>query len=297
MSLKAKVESVLFMSDKPLRAQAVATILGEELQSVRQALLELIHDYESRAGGLEIADEDGYSFRVKEEYASLMNEFLPVEISAAELRTLSAIAIKQPIAQSEIIRVRGQGAYEHVRELVVKDLVSRKEEAGGRSPLLATTKKFQEYFRLSKDGKSLRQYLKRQMKKKDKEDSENQTEQLELFPQDAAGDAAAALTAQSIPGQLSGDAAAGAVFDLKALITGLPAEVGPNLLTGDEVLADNQNFAPPDEARAGSHDSTTQTELKSDMSVQTAITPPDLSELRRTEVPEAGSGALNETNI
>jgi hypothetical protein len=36
--------------------------------------------------------------------------------------------------------------------------------------MLSTTKAFQEYFRLTKDGKSLRQYLKREMKKKDKTD-------------------------------------------------------------------------------------------------------------------------------
>jgi segregation and condensation protein B len=164
MSLKAKIEAVLFLTDKPIRAQAIARIINEDVQNVRKALIELIHDYEEREGGLEIADEDGYSFQVKEQYASLMDEFLPVELSAALVRTLSAIAIKQPIMQSEIIRVRGAGAYEHIRELVNRDLVAKKEDAGGRSPLLSTTKKFQEYFRLTQDGKSLRNFLKKKVK-------------------------------------------------------------------------------------------------------------------------------------
>src|ERR1700722_2439828 len=124
-------------------------------------MLELFREYEEREGGLEIADDDGYTFQVKDQFASLMDEFLPVEMSTALLRTLSAIAIKQPIPQSEIIRIRGAGAYEHIKELVIKGLVSKREDEKTRSPLLSTTKQFQEYFRLTKDGKSLRQYLKR----------------------------------------------------------------------------------------------------------------------------------------
>jgi segregation and condensation protein B len=166
MSLKAKIEAVLFLTAKPIKAQALARIVNADVQAVRQAILELVHDYEERQGGLEIADDDGYSFQVKDEYASLMDEFLPVEMTAALIRTLSAIAIKQPISQSDIIRIRGAGAYEHIKELVNRELIAKKEdEAGGRSPILSTTKKFQEYFRLTKDGKELRNYLKKQVRK------------------------------------------------------------------------------------------------------------------------------------
>lgn len=185
MSLKAKIEAVLYLTDKPLRAQAIAGIVGEELQLVRQTLLDLIHEYEERQGGLEIADEDGYSFQVRDQFSNLMDEFLPIEMTAAQLRTLSAIAIKQPISQSEIIRIRGQGAYDHIKELVMRGLVHKREDEKIRSPLLSTTKQFQEYFRLSKDGKSLRQYLKREMKKKDKEELAGTAPELEKMPLEA----------------------------------------------------------------------------------------------------------------
>lgn len=171
MSLKAKIEAVLFVTSKPIKAQAIARIVNADVQAVRQTLLELVHDYEERKGGLEISDDDGYAFQVKDEYASLMDEFMPVEMSAALIRTLSAIAIKQPITQSEIIRIRGAGAYDHIRDLVAKELVSKREEQGERSPILSTTKKFQEYFKLSKEGKDLRNYLKRQVKKAEAADA------------------------------------------------------------------------------------------------------------------------------
>lgn len=160
--LKSKVEAILFLTDKPMRAQAIARIVNEDVQIVRQAILDLIHDYEERASGLEIADDNGYIIQVKDEYASIIDEFVPMEMPVALIRTLSAIAIKQPVMQSEIIKIRGAGAYDHIKELMTRELIIKKEE--GRSPTLSTTKKFQEYFRLSHDAKSLRTELRKEEK-------------------------------------------------------------------------------------------------------------------------------------
>jgi segregation and condensation protein B len=127
------------------------------VQVVRQAMLELINDYESRNGALEIADEDGYMMQVKDEFSSLVDEFAPFEMPTALVRTLSAIALKQPVSQADVIKIRGAGAYDHIRELEIRELIHKQED--GRSPILTTTKKFQEYFRLSKDGQGWRQEL------------------------------------------------------------------------------------------------------------------------------------------
>lgn len=145
-----------------MRAQAIARIVNEDVQKVRQTILELIHDYEKRESGLEIADDNGYIIQVKDQYSSIIDEFVPMEMPIALVRTLSAIAIKQPVAQSEIIKIRGAGAYDHIKELVEKELIVKRED--GRSPLLSTTKRFQEYFRLSHDAKSLRQELRKEEK-------------------------------------------------------------------------------------------------------------------------------------
>lgn len=168
MSLKAKIESVLFLTEKPVRAQAIARIVNEDVQIVRQAILELIHDYENRDGALEIADDDGYIIQVKDQYSSIIDEFLPMELPLALLRTLSAIALKQPVAQAEIIKIRGAGAYDHIKELLAREMINKKED--GRSPLLTTTKQFQDYFRLTQDAKSLRTELRKSDKKKPQEE-------------------------------------------------------------------------------------------------------------------------------
>lgn len=156
--LKAQIEAALFLTEKPLKAAAVAGIVNAEVNIVRQTILELINDYETRNGGLEVADDDGYIIQVKDEYTNLVDEFVPIDMPTALIRTLSAIAIKQPVMQSEVIKIRGAGAYDHIKELVERELIMKRED-GGRSPVLTTTKKFQEYFRLSKDGKTFRQQM------------------------------------------------------------------------------------------------------------------------------------------
>jgi segregation and condensation protein B len=207
--LKSKIEAILFLTDKPIRAQAIARIVNEDVQLVRQAILELVHDYEERTSGLEIADDNGYIIQVKDEYASITDEFIPMDLPIPLLRTLSAVAIKQPVAQSEIIKIRGGGAYDHIKELIIRELIVKKEE-GGRSPLLLTTKQFQEYFRLSHDAKSLRTELRKedkaeaQLLQAEQASADNLTQlELELKPAPAA--------ISDSPGQL--DEAPGAAPD------------------------------------------------------------------------------------
>jgi len=156
--LKAQIEAALFLSEKPQKAAAVARLVNADVNVVRQLIIELIHDYEARNGGLEVADDDGYIIQVKDEYTHLVDEFVPIDMPTALIRTLSAIALKQPVMQSDVIKLRGAGAYDHIKELLARELISKREE-GGRSPIITTTKKFQEYFRLSKDGKSFRQQM------------------------------------------------------------------------------------------------------------------------------------------
>lgn len=160
--IKGKIEAVLYLTDKPLRAQAISQIINIDVDMTRQAILDLIRDYEERKGGLEIADDNGYILQVRDEYSTIINEFAPLELPTALVRTLSAIAIKQPVMQSEIIKIRGAGAYDHIKELLERQLINKHDE--GRSPTLTTTKEFQDYFRLTKDGKSLRTMLAKEAK-------------------------------------------------------------------------------------------------------------------------------------
>ena len=105
------MEAVLFLTGRALRLAELMELVGAPLEDVEFALIELMGDYNARPeASLEIDDTDGYILQVKEEYGDIVHRMMPLEISAAELRTLSAIAIKAPVRQSELIEWRGASA-------------------------------------------------------------------------------------------------------------------------------------------------------------------------------------------
>ena len=138
--LKSRIEAVLFITARAISLDEIATILDEETETIEEAILELIMDYSSRDGALEIDDENGYILQVKEEHMDL-------------------IALKEPLRQTALIDLRGSTAYEHIKELVDKGLISKTRDKNGRSFNLKTTPKFAEYFKLKGDTRSLAKIL------------------------------------------------------------------------------------------------------------------------------------------
>lgn len=153
--LKSRIEAVLFLTGKAVTLKEIAEILKAEETEIEDSMLELIMDYSSRNGALEIDDENGYILQVRDEYMDIVEKLCPVDISNAVLKTLTVIALKEPIRQSELKEFRGASAYEHVQELVDKGLVSRKKDKNGRSYNLKTTPKFEEYFKIKGNSELL----------------------------------------------------------------------------------------------------------------------------------------------
>ena len=157
--LKSKIEAVLFTTAKALKVKEIAEVLSTEPDQTEEALLELIMDYSSRDGALEIDDEDGYILQVKLEHMDIVEKLCPVELKPAVLKTLTVIALKEPIRQAYLKDLRGSNAYEHVQELVEKGLISKNKDKNGRSFNLKTTQKFNEYFKLKGDANALAKIL------------------------------------------------------------------------------------------------------------------------------------------
>ena len=168
--LKSRIEAVLFTTAKALSIKEIAEILGEEdVEKTEEAMLELIMDYSSRPGALEIDDENGYILQVKEDHMDIVEKLCPVELKPAVLKTLAVIALKQPIRQTELKELRGSTAYEHIPELLEKGLISRNKDKNGRSFNLKTTAKFEEYFKIKGDTRALEKLLEAEKGLKDNE--------------------------------------------------------------------------------------------------------------------------------
>lgn len=157
-NLKSKIEAVLFVTAKAMQPDEIAEILNADVEEVESALLDLMFDYSSRDGALEIDDEDGYIIQVKAEHLDIVEKLCPVELKPAVVKTLTVIALKEPIRQTELKEMRSN-AYEHIQELLEKGLISRTKDKNGRSYNLKTTPKFAEYFKLKGDAKTLAKLL------------------------------------------------------------------------------------------------------------------------------------------
>ncbi|MFO0542677.1 MAG: SMC-Scp complex subunit ScpB, partial [Pseudanabaena sp.] len=137
-NLKQKVEAVLYLKGQPMNLAAIAEALGCEIEDAEMGLIDLITEYAHRDSALEIVETDvGFSLRLRSEFGDLVHKLIPVDLGRGALRTLAAIALKKNIVQSELIELRGAGAYQHVQELVEQGFVRKKRQAdGGRSSVL-----------------------------------------------------------------------------------------------------------------------------------------------------------------
>jgi segregation and condensation protein B len=145
--LAAKLEAILYVKAQPLSLNVLAEAAGCDRNDVEEALIELMQDYVQRDSALEIAETDaGYSLQLKESFQPLVAALIPTDLGVGILRTLAAIALKGPIAQPDLIELRGSGVYQHVPELVERGFVQKRRSSNGRSYTLQVTEQFYQYF-------------------------------------------------------------------------------------------------------------------------------------------------------
>ncbi|MGK7891999.1 MAG: SMC-Scp complex subunit ScpB [Leptolyngbyaceae cyanobacterium] len=149
LSLASKIEAILYLKGQPLSVKQLAEYLDGDRKTVKQTIKQLVADYAQRQGALEITETDnGYVLQLRAEFQGLVETLVPLDLSVALLRTLAAIALKGPIIQTELVDLRGSGAYNHVGELVSMGFVRKRRQSDGRSYWLQVTDKFYQYFQV-----------------------------------------------------------------------------------------------------------------------------------------------------
>lgn len=145
--IKNKLEAVLFITGKSMTIEEMAQFCNiASIGTVKEAILGLQKDFTTRLSSLEITEQDGrYRLNIKREYNHLSTKLL----SAADLdqptqATLALIAYKQPILQAEIIKMRGNTAYDHIHALKAMEFIV--SEKSGRTRSLKLGPKFFDYF-------------------------------------------------------------------------------------------------------------------------------------------------------
>ena len=158
MSLKAKIEAIIYAAETPITLDQIAALLKDsagteeaELKSqARAAIDELIADYSSESHGIELRQiAGGYRMSTKPEQHDLVRSFAkslkpPIRLSLQALETLAVIAYKQPITVPEISEIRGVDASGVIATLLDRKLIttSGRKDVIGRPILYKTTKEF-----------------------------------------------------------------------------------------------------------------------------------------------------------
>ena len=152
LHLKGIIESLVFVSEKPIDVQDIARVARAESREVRRLLHELKREYQSR--GVQLEEVAGaWQFRSSAANAPFVRELLqakPVKLTRAQVETLAIVAYRQPITRPEIDDVRGVDSGSALKVLLERDLIrmiGRKEEPG-RPLLYGTTTYFLEFFGL-----------------------------------------------------------------------------------------------------------------------------------------------------
>lgn len=150
--IKKKIEAVLFATGRAMSIADLSKLCNVESETlIKDALEEMRKDFEERKSSLQIFGEnDLWKLILKKEYHSLASNLLhKTELDKTLIETLGVIAWKQPILQSDVVKVRGTLTYEHIKLLKELDFVET--EKFGRTRKLKLTGKFYDYFDISRD--------------------------------------------------------------------------------------------------------------------------------------------------
>jgi segregation and condensation protein B len=150
MGVKEKrlVESVLFSASEPVTISEIKEATGLTSNKIKKTIDELIEDYNitrKNETSMEVVKAgEKFTMQVKEQYADQTIMVTRPEIQSELLKTLTLIAFHQPLKQSNLRRMIGEKAYEHVDELATLKLINAKKYK--TTEMLTTTKLFPEYF-------------------------------------------------------------------------------------------------------------------------------------------------------
>ena len=147
-----KVEAVLYLKGRPISKKNLSEITKSDINSIIKAIQELKDKYSNSKSAIVLNEIDNsYCLELKPSLNEFVEDLLPSDLRTSELRTLATIAIKKKILQSDLILLRGSGAYDHIKELNNQKLIVKRKQKDGRSYWLSLSEKFFQTFAVSNE--------------------------------------------------------------------------------------------------------------------------------------------------
>jgi segregation and condensation protein B len=163
MSLKAKIEAIVYAAETPVTLEQIFQLVKESVLAeqegmdeagaksrVRATLEELAAEYGTSEHGIELRQvAGGYRMSTKPEQHDMVRAFAkslkpPIRLSLPALETLAVIAYKQPVTVPEISEIRGVDSGGVIATLLDRKLITTagRKAVIGRPILYKTTREF-----------------------------------------------------------------------------------------------------------------------------------------------------------
>ena len=153
LSLRSRLEALLFVSAGPVDAAHLAAALGVSTKDVERALEELRLDTQNRGVRLQ-RHRAGYQLTSAPQAAADVERLLNLEttsrLTRAALEVLAIIAYEQPVTRPHIDSIRGVNSDSALQTLLRYGLIEEtgRSEGPGRPILYASTSEFLQHFGL-----------------------------------------------------------------------------------------------------------------------------------------------------
>jgi segregation and condensation protein B len=161
------IEAALYAAGRPLSIEQIAEIVKiDNLDHVDEMVKQLVQEYGERGSALEIVALPGnkYALQLKANYSGKITSIASHGLlTLGELKTLAYIALKQPVEQSKVAKMRGSHSYKHIKRL--EELGFLKFERTSRTKTLQTTEMFADYFGFEHETRRLKQQLRWRIRK------------------------------------------------------------------------------------------------------------------------------------
>ena len=154
MTIKSQLESLLFVSAKPLAISELANLIEVPASDIEETLTLLAEEYKEQGRGFILIQNNGqYQLTTSSDNAELVTKFLrdetSGELSQPSLETLTIIAYRGPIAKLDLERIRGVNCSLILRNLLLRGLIEEKMNKQKNENFYSVTLDFIKYLGIS----------------------------------------------------------------------------------------------------------------------------------------------------
>ncbi|MDO4928579.1 MAG: SMC-Scp complex subunit ScpB [Corynebacterium sp.] len=148
--LRANLEAVLFVADRPLSLSELTRIVEADNEATVASMLEIIsQEYSSRGSGIQLRHtNEGWRWYTAKAQAPAVERYVldgaQTKLSRAALETLAVIAYRQPATRAQVAAVRGVNVDGVMRTLVQRGLIREAGTETSGAHLYETTQLFLE---------------------------------------------------------------------------------------------------------------------------------------------------------